>query len=206
MVNRRGIDTMKRKNSRAMWRAAACAVVFASGMAASYAQTAPADGPPANPAITDTHVSGSWSVRCYKGATAACDMVQASFTRDKKMRVASIIIGFIPSSNQIIGRFIVPLGVSFAPGLTLEIGSYRAGNLKYRRCERDGCYVEGILPQPLLEAMQSSGDGKAVMDVVSVDGRKFQLPIVLGGFSDGLAQLKEWTVDKTSAGERSGKD
>ncbi len=165
-----------------------------------------AQGGPAGSAVTDTHVSGSWSVRCYRVGNTACDLTQASFMRGKNIRVASIAIGYIPKSNQYIGRFVVPLGVSFAQGLTLEFGTYRAPNLKYRRCERDGCYVEGVLPQALIDAMQTEGLEKGAMDIVSVEGRKLQIPVALNGFSDGLSQLKEWTVEKTGGGKKDSKD
>lgn len=179
----------------------AAIMLMAAVPAVAAAQDAPGAAPAANPPITDSHTSGSWSVRCYHAGTVVCDLTQASFTRNKNLRVASIAIGYIVKSNQFIGRFIVPLGVSFDQGLTIEIGSYRARNLKYRRCEREGCYVEGILPQPLLDAMQTPGLDKGTMNIVSIDGRKIQIPIVLDGFADGLSQLKEWSIQKASSGK-----
>jgi len=146
--------------------------------------------------VTDTHVSGSWSVHCYNGGAFTCDLSQASFLRARNLRIASIAIAYVPQSNAYIGRFVVPLGVSFDAGLALEIGTYHAANLKYRRCERDGCYVEGVLPPALVNALQTPDLAKGAMDVVLVDGRKFQIPIGLDGFTDGLALLKQWTVEK----------
>lgn len=158
-----------------------------------------------NSGVTDSRTTGSWVVRCYRVGGEACDLAQATFTRDRNLRIASIIIGYIPKSNQIIGRFIVPLGVAFAPGLSIEIGSFRAASLKFRRCERDGCYIEGVLPQAMLDAMQAQGTGKGAMGFVLIDGRKVQIPIVLDGFSDGLALLKQWTVEKTGGGGKAAK-
>jgi invasion protein IalB len=178
---------------------AALLAALAFETASLFAQPAPAQ----TPAITDTHVTGSWVVRCYRVGNEACDLTQASFMRGKNIRVASIAIGFLPASNQYVGRFIVPLGVSFAEGLTIEIGSFQAAHIRYRRCERDGCYVESMLPQALLTAMQTPGLARGVMDIISVDGRKFQVPIALDGFTDGLALLKDWTVQKNS-GEKKG--
>lgn len=196
------IFAMKSKKFSASARnGIAGAAIMLMAAVPAVAQDAPSAAPAANPAITDTHTSGSWSVRCYHAGTVVCDLTQASYTRSKNLRVASIAIGYIVKSNQFIGRFIVPLGVSFDQGLTIEIGSYRAQNLKYRRCEREGCYVEGILPQPLLDAMQTPGLEKGAMDIVSIDGRKVQIPIVLDGFSDGLSQLKEWSIQKASSGK-----
>ncbi len=175
--------------------AAALLTALAFEPAALHAQDAPAGSN-----ITDTQSKGSWLVRCYRVGNLVCDLTQSAFMRGGNVRVASIAVGYIPTSNQFIGRFAVPLGVSFAQGLTIEIGAFRAPNLKYRRCERDGCYVEGVLPQALLDAMQTQGLDKGAMDIVSVDGRKFQVPISLNGFSDGLALLKEWAIQKAPKG------
>jgi invasion protein IalB len=170
---------------------------------AGFAQPAAA---PANPA-GDTHTSGSWTVRCYRAGTFSCDMTQASYVRGRDAPVAGIAIAFVAKSNAYVGRFVVPLGVAFDQGLGVQIGSYQASNLKYRRCGRDGCYVEGVLPTALIAAMQEGGDsGKGVMNIVLIDGRKARIPIVLDGFSDGLDLLKKWVTEKGGSAPKSGKD
>jgi invasion protein IalB len=126
-------------------------------------------------------------------------MTQTSYYKgNRNAKVSSISIGYIPKSNTYVGRFGVPLGVSFAKGLTLEMGTVHLANLQFNRCENDGCYVFAYLSPSLIEAMQSPGSGKGAMDIVSPDGRKFQLPIDLNGFSDGLGQLKQWTTQNES--------
>jgi invasion protein IalB len=159
----------------------------------SAAQTG---APTPTAAITQSDVSGSWVVRCYRTDNADCDISQVLSMRGKNVRVLSAAIAFVPKTNQYVGRFVVPLGVAFAPGLTIEMGTFRATHLRYRRCERDGCYVEGILPDALVAAMQTPGLRRGLLDIVSIDGRNLQIPVVLDGFSDGLAMLKQWAAQK----------
>lgn len=148
--------------------------------------------------VTDQQASGSWTVRCYRVQGLPCDISQSTVDRARKVVIASVSIAYIPKSNAYFGRFVLPLGVSFDQGMGLQIGEFRAASLKFRICERDGCYVTGILPPAMIEAMQAGGKGE--INAALVDGRKFKLPIVLDGFSDGLDVLKKWAVAKPSGG------
>ncbi len=152
--------------------------------------------------ITDTHTNGSWSVRCYRTSPFVCDLSQAAIDRKHNMRIASISLSYISKSNSYIGRFAVPLGVSFDQGMGIEIGSFKAAGLKYRLCERDGCYVAGVLPAEMIDAMRAPGVKQGLMTGSFIDGRKFQIPITLDGFSDGLDLLKKWTVEKSAAAKK----
>lgn len=161
--------------------------------------------PAQSPLVTDTQTTGSWSVRCYRGGPFVCDMTQAAIERANNVRVASISLAYIPKSNSYFGRFVLPLAVSFRQGLGLEIGSFRATKLSYRVCERDGCYVVGMLPPQMISAMQSAGSARGAMTGAFIDGKHFEIPIALDGFSDGLNLLKKWTVAKSAAADESGK-
>lgn len=155
--------------------------------------------------VTDSQTTGSWSVRCYRGGPFVCDMTQAAIERQNKLRVASISLAYIPKSNSYFGRFVLPLAVSFRQGLTIAVGSFQASKLSYRVCERDGCYVVGVLPPQMIEAMQAAGSTRGTMTGAFVDGKWFKIPIALEGFSDGLNLLKKWTVEKSAAASANGK-
>ncbi len=179
-------------------------IALALGIAAALAffnAPAFAQGAQESP-ITDTHTNGSWSVRCYRTSPFVCDLSQAAVDRQHNMRIASISLSYIPKSNNYIGRFVVPLGVSFDQGMGIEIGSFKAASLKYRVCERDGCYVAGVLPSEMIDAMRAPGISRGMMTGVFIDGRKFQIPIMLDGFSDGLDLLKKWTVEKSATSKK----
>jgi|HubBroStandDraft_6_1064221.scaffolds.fasta_scaffold416896_1 invasion protein IalB len=168
---------------------AAASTLFVFGIAPASAQNGA-------PPPTDVHTSGDWTVRCIHAQSTFCELGQVMVERTHNTKVASISISYIPKSDAYLGRFSVPLGVAFDQGLGLEFGSFRQAGLKYRLCERDGCYVTGLLPTQLLDAMKSMGSDKGAMDIQMIDGRKLQIPIVLNGFGDGLDLLKKWTVEK----------
>lgn len=173
--------------------------LFAFSSTPGHAQSAPGS------LVTDTQTTGSWSVRCYRGGPFVCDMTQAAVERQNNLRVASISLAYIPKSNSYFGRFVLPLAVSFRQGLGIEVGTFRASKLSYRVCERDGCYVVGMLPPQMIQAMQVAGSTRGTMTGAFIDGKWFKIPIALDGFSDGLNLLKKWTVEKSAAADATGK-
>jgi invasion protein IalB len=148
--------------------------------------------------VTQSRTIGSWTVRCYRTAGSVCDISQAAFERQQNQRVLGVSIAFVPDKNLYTGRFVVPPLVSFAKGMTIEIGSYQLAGLKYRRCERDGCYVEGVLPIQMIAAMEQGGASKGVIKIAAVNGKPVTLPIGLDGFADSLAQMKQWDAQKSA--------
>lgn len=167
-------------------------IALTSYFAPAFAQDAQA------PTVTDTHTSGDWTVRCFRAQTTVCEMAQVMVQRNRNVRIASVEINYIPKTDSYIGRFGLPLGVSFDKGLGLEFGTFKAVNLKYRICSRDSCFVTGTLPSPLVQAMKNPGTDRGFMDIQMIDGRKAQIPIALNGFSDGIDLLKKWTVEKAA--------
>jgi len=152
--------------------------------------------------VTDSQTTGSWSVRCYRQGPFACDMTQVDVDRQHNVLIASIAISYDPKSDSYLGRFMMPLGVSFDQGLDLEIGTFNAQNIKFRVCGREGCLVLTPLPPQLIQAMASAGSTRGTMKATYIDGRKFQIPILLDGFSDGLDILKKKTAEKLAAAKK----
>ncbi|MGD0141791.1 MAG: invasion associated locus B family protein [Rhizomicrobium sp.] len=191
-----------------MWRHTVLAVVAMVGFGTQvYAASPPQPAKPAtaidNTAqsgslIEKTQTFGSWSVQCYRSPGSVCDISQVAFARQQDLRMLGISIAYVPDRKLYTARIVVPLLVSFAKGMTIEIGSYRLADLKYRRCERDGCYVEGVLPQEMIDAMAKSNIPKGAIEIASVNGQKITLPIVLDGFSGSLSQMKQWDEEKAA--------
>jgi invasion protein IalB len=149
--------------------------------------------------VTDSQTTGSWSVRCYRTGPFACDMTQVDVDRTRNVLVASISISYDPKSDAYLGRFLMPLGVSFDQGLGVDIGAFNAQNIKFRVCGRDGCLVVSPMPPQMIQAMASAGSSRGTMKAAYIDGRKFQIPILLDGFADGLDILKKKTAEKLAA-------
>ena len=171
----------------------ACAMALAS----AQAQTA------GGPTLTDSQTIGSWTVHCVRAQQTICEMEEVMVERNSDTKVASVAINYVPKSNTYFGRFGAPLGVAFEPGLELEVGAFHGTNLRFGICAKDGCYVTGLLPSALMDAMKDPTVDKGDMDVQMIDGRKIQIPIALNGFADGLDLLKKWTLEKSGEGAKS---
>ena len=137
-------------------------------------------------------------MRCYRTTGLACDVSQIAYERRENLRVLGVAIAYVPYRNAYSGRFVVPLVVSFARGMTIKIGAYELPNLKYRRCERDGCYVEGVLPQQMIDAMTQPGASRGAIEIASVNGKTVTIPISLDGFADSISQMKQWDAQKSA--------
>lgn len=157
------------------------------------------------PIVTESQTTGSWSVRCYRSGPFACDMTQVDIDRTRNALVASVSISYNPKTDAYLGRFLMPLGVSFDQGLSLGVGQFQAAGIKYRVCGRDGCLAINILPPQLIEAMQASGTSKGAMRAVLINGQKIEIPILLDGFSESLDQLKKLTTEKLASTDKTGK-
>lgn len=182
------------------------ALCLTVGLAASAFMTVPASAQAAQPPlVTDSQTIGSWSMRCYKTGPFVCDLTQIDVDRAHNMLVASVSISYDPKSDSYLGRFLLPLGVSFDQGLGVEIGSFSAQNIKFRVCGRDGCLVISPLPLQMIQAMQAPETSKGVMRASYIDGRKIEIPILLSGFADGLDLLKKKTTEKLASTDKSGK-
>ena len=172
---------------------------IAFGVVLGSAAISSAEAQQQGPAVTDSQTFGSWSVRCYRNAPFACDMTQVDIDRAHNALIASISISYDPKSDSYLGRFLMPLGVSFDQGLGLQIGPFKAQNIKFRVCARDGCLVLSPLPLQLIQSMQAGGGARGSMSATLITGRQLQIPILLDGFSDGLDVLKKKTAEKLAS-------
>lgn len=186
-------------------RDAAFAIAVAAAALACALPSALAQNAQQGPVVTDTVTKGSWSVRCYRGASIVCDMTQVDVDRARNLLVASVVLAYDPKTQTYLGRFLLPLGVSFDQGMTLEVGSYRADNMRYRVCERVGCWIINVMPQEFIDAMLQPDASRGTMTITYVDGRKMQIPILLDGFSDSLELLKKMTTERLASANKTGK-
>ena len=167
---------------------AALGVLFMSG-AANAQQAAPAaPGAPEVKAVED------WFVRCFKiESPSPCDMYQELDNKDTRQRILSLSIAYVPSLDRHALQVTVPLDIDIQKGLVLQTDSYKSPVLKYRRCDRNGCYVEQAVDNALVEGLaRSAGAGK--VNIVADGGKAFSLNFSLKGFTaahdDMVAQAR----------------
>ena len=171
----------------------ALAVALASGPALAQG-SAPAAQPPAKP---EQKQFDDWQVRCFPiQSPSPCDMFQEVANQQRNQRILSISIAYVPSMDRYALQITVPLGVSIPKGLSLQTDSYTSPTLHYRRCDRDGCYVETGVDKTLVEGIaRSSPDAKAKVNITGDNGNKaVGIAFFLKGFAaahdDMVSQAK----------------
>ena len=189
--------------SRAVAGIALASLTLSSALAAGPApasEAAPAAAAPASPGQpTVVKESGDWVARCFPVATASpCDMYQELADRETKQKVMAISIAFIPSNDRYAIQISVPLGVALANGVVMSMGSYNSPAMKFRRCDRGGCYVETLLDATIPDKMASSGN-EGVIKIMANNDKPFPIKFSLNGFSGAREAMMEAARQKAKA-------
>ncbi|MGQ0740961.1 MAG: invasion associated locus B family protein [Alphaproteobacteria bacterium] len=149
---------------------------------------------------TDVQTIGDWTVRCFPiKAPAPCDMIQVAISKEKKQKVSSVSLAYVPSRDNYALQVVVPLGVSFAAGLTLSSGDRKIEGLKFRRCQNDGCYVETGMTRAAVEGLPAGGNSGAITVALYRDNKQVGLPLSFNGFGQALAKMKDLARAKAVA-------
>jgi len=176
---------------------AALGVLFLSG-AAGAQQAAPS----AAPVKPDVKTVEDWIVRCFPiESPSPCDMFQEQDARDTRQRVLSISIAYVPSLDRHALQVSVPLDISIPKGLTLKSDSYTSPVLKYRRCDRNGCYVEQAVDNAVVEGLAKSQTGGKI-NIVADNGKAFALDFSLKGFAAAHDDMVSQARAKAKAVEK----
>ena len=175
---------------------AAFGVMLACGPALAQDQ-----GATAKPEVFDT-----WRVRCVTTPSPGpCVMYQEVTTDQRTNQVlVAISIAYVPGMDRYTLQIVVPLGMAIPKGLTIQTDNYTSPVLRYRRCDRNGCYVEQAVENAMVEGLAKSGTvGKVV--IVADNGKSYSLNFSLKGFAaahDDMvsqARAKAKAIDKTPA-------
>jgi len=163
--------------------------------AASAAAEQPAANKPIQP--SETKEFGDWSVRCYPVASPSpCEMVELLVNKTTGRRVLGVLIVYIPSRNQHVMQVAMPLGVMLANGAVISTDTFTSGVLKFVRCDMQGCYVETGVDNDSINALGRAT--KAAIQIVSVEGKKFNLTFSLNGFTAAHNALQELARQKAT--------
>lgn len=156
---------------------AALGVLLLSG-AASAQQASQGPGRPEVKRVED------WFVRCFQiESPSPCDMYQELDNRETRQRILSLSIAFVPSLDRHALQITVPLDIAIPKGLVIQTDSYKSPVLKYRRCDRNGCYVEVAVENAVIESLaRSSGDGGKIV-IAADSGKVYNLNFSLKGFA-----------------------
>lgn len=178
-------------------------LLFAGSLIASGAAMAQQE-PPAAPMRPEVKTFDDWQVRCFPiESPSPCDMFQELSSEAANQRVMSLSIAYVPGMNQHVMQIMVPLGVAIPPGLTIQGDANKSAVLKYRRCDRNGCYVERPVDSAIVESLTRASAGQ--VNVVIDSGKSYSIKFSLKGFAAAhdamVAQARAKAKPVAKAGE-----
>ena len=136
------------------------------------------------PGSPETRQFGDFQVRCFQvQGGSPCDMFEQVRNKETGQPLINFSIAFLPSNNRYVMVLGVPLGVALEKGVVIQTNSFQTPVMKFRRCDRAGCYVEAAVEKPLIDAFaKSSGEAKLR---ISADGedKPREFPLSFNGFS-----------------------
>jgi invasion protein IalB len=169
-------------------------------MGAALAAPAPGAAPAATAPIqpTETKTFGDWTVRCYPVASPSpCDMYELLANKQNNQRILSLSIAYLPSGDRHVIQVAVPLGVLIPKGLVIESDTFTSPTLRYRRCDRGGCYVEMLFDNGAVNSL-ASATGPAKIKITADNGKVFEIPFSLNGYSDAHGAMVDLARKKTA--------
>lgn len=150
------------------------------------------------PGGAEIHPVGDWSVRCTPNPSPSpCDMYEELDNRNTRERVLSVSIAFVPSLDRNGIRIAVPLGLDLASGLVIQTDTFTSPALHYRRCDREGCYVEMPMDAGSIASLSKSGPA-AKIHIVADGGKKFDFNFSLNGFAGAYDQMSSLAKQKAT--------
>ena len=176
--------------------AAALLVGPALAQQAAPQQTAP-QGPPKP---SDVKEIGDWTVRCYPvKSPTPCEMLELRVAKKTGQRILGFLMAYAPSNNAHVMQISVPLGVSLQNGLVINSDTFKSPVIKFRRCDQGGCYVESAVGDDVIGQLAKATNAK--IQIVSVDGKRFDLAFSLKGFNEAHSALVELAKSHAGKGE-----
>lgn len=139
-----------------------------------------------------------WSVRCVRSSTSfPCDLVHKTIHARTNQQVLGISVAHLMSENTNIIRFVVPLGISLKEGVELHLDDLEVKDIRVRRCDTEGCYIEARLEDSAREKMTTGKEARVV--VFDLEGQSIDLPFSLSGFGSGYQRLVTETRNRFRA-------
>ncbi|MGZ8262004.1 MAG: invasion associated locus B family protein [Methylotenera sp.] len=138
-------------------------------------------------------LSGSqWFIKCSTKAnsnTSTCMIERNIYLGPEfKIRLATINIEVSQNKNNVIARFLVPLGVLIPFGLTLDIPKYKTLKLPFIFCDPNGCYSQASLDAEAFKAFLASKNIAIRYNQLQNNNESVNLNLALGDFAGKYAE------------------
>lgn len=132
-----------------------------------------------------------WVVRCIERADLPpCDAVQTAFDTNTEQRVMLTSIAHFGARDEIGVQIWVPTGLLVSGGILFEIDQQDKAltDLKFTRCEQDGCFIEAIVSEEALAPLKKGS--QAAIAVLASDGQPRVVGLSLSGFTKAYNEVK----------------
>lgn len=132
-----------------------------------------------------------WVVRCIDRADLPpCDAVQTAFDTATEQRVMLTSIAHFGANDEIGIQIWVPTGILVSGGILFEIDQKEQAlnDLKFTRCEADGCFIEAIISEDALTPLKKGS--QAAIAVLSSTGQPRVVGLSLSGFTKAFREVK----------------
>lgn len=132
-----------------------------------------------------------WVVRCVDRADLPpCDAVQTAFNSNTQERLMLTSIAHFGSNDDIGIQIWVPTGILVSGGVLFEIDQETQAlqELRFTRCEADGCFIEAIVNENDLTALKKGN--QAAIAILSSTGQPRVVGLSLSGFTKAFNEVK----------------
>lgn len=155
-----------------------------AGLALACGSVRAQEAPQAPAAPPEIKTVGDWQVRCFAVKNShPCDLFQEMANKDTKQRILSFSLAYDPSLDRHLMQITVPLDVALQKGLTIQTDNYASPLIKYRMCTREGCFVQTVPDNAMVDALAKASSANAKVNIVGDNGKSYGLQFSLKGFS-----------------------
>lgn len=133
---------------------------------------------------------GDWEMRCETPPGAAkeqCALIQSVAAEDRPNVSLVVIVLKTADGKSRLLRVVAPLGVLLPSGLGLKVDQVDIGRAGFVRCLPTGCIAEVTMEDKLIDQLSSGTAATFIIFQTPEEG--IGIPLTLGGFKDGFAQL-----------------
>ena len=141
----------------------------------------------AEPTVRSTH--GAWQLRCeeVQNSEPQCGLMQTVTASDRENVGLSVVVLRTADKKAKIMRVVAPSGVLLPSGLGMRIDDTDLGRVGFVRCFGNGCVVEMIVDDNLLQKLETGKTATFIIFLTPESG--IGIPVSLEGFAEGFQEL-----------------
>ncbi|MEL7049786.1 MAG: invasion associated locus B family protein [Pseudomonadota bacterium] len=160
-----------------------------TGVRVAAASPSAAPSSQAKPPKVDRKTFGEWELECFEPEVNGlkCQIIQKLVSKDNNQLVLVVSIAHEPKEKKDLLQMALPLNFMLKPGVEIAIGDAKTV-VQVDRCSAQGCFVEGIAGEALVNAMAKGT--KADVKFLANAEKRLVIPFSLSGFTKAYKTMK----------------